>query len=81
MAGMKRMGRCLNNGRCELANSAAPIPLDPGAPFKCPDCRSELVLHLGKARKQGSAESTRLVLKVLVLPALVLLVGVGINFL
>ena len=79
MSGMKRMGRCLNNGRCDMADSALPIPLDFDAAFVCPDCRSELVPHLGKARK-SSASETRMILKVLAIPVVALIVGLAINF-
>lgn len=74
------MGRCLNNGRCGLADTGAPIALDPGANFTCPDCRSELIPHDGRAKSPASAATTRMILKVLAVPTLVLLVGVGINF-
>lgn len=80
MSGLKKMGRCLNNGRCELADSGAPIALDPAAKFSCPDCRSELIPHTGRAKAPTSAASTRAVLKLLAAPMLVLLIGIGINF-
>lgn len=39
----QRFGRCLNQGRCELADTNAHIPIAAGAEMSCPKCQSEMV--------------------------------------
>lgn len=41
----QRFGRCLNEGRCELADSNAHIPLAPDAPLTCPKCQMPIVVR------------------------------------
>jgi phosphate transport system substrate-binding protein len=39
----QRFGRCLNLGRCELADTDAHIPITAGMDMTCPQCQSDIV--------------------------------------
>jgi phosphate transport system substrate-binding protein len=82
MIGAQRLGRCLNTGRCGLAGERGPIPIEPGAPFTCPECRNELIAFEGRRRKVEAGKKLRRVPKMLLLPALLLtlLVIIGIRY-
>jgi phosphate transport system substrate-binding protein len=82
MIGPQRLGRCLNAGRCGLAGERGPIPIAADAPFTCPECRSELIPHEGRAKKVEPGKKLPKVPKMLLLPALLLalLVIIGIRY-
>jgi predicted Zn-ribbon and HTH transcriptional regulator len=51
MFGPERLGRCLNVGRCGLAGQRGPIPIAADVPFRCPECKSELIAFEGRMKK------------------------------
>ncbi len=42
--------RCQNYGSCAHADDSTPIPLEPGSPFRCPDCGWEEVVRQSKTK-------------------------------
>jgi outer membrane protein OmpA-like peptidoglycan-associated protein len=82
MFGPDRLGRCLNSGRCGLAGQRGPIPIAAEAPFRCPECKSELIPFEGRATKVEPGKKLRPLPRTLLLPALLLmlLVVIGIRY-
>lgn len=69
----KRLGRCLNTGKCGLAGERGPIPIAADAPFKCPECQSDLIPHEGRPQKTEAGKKPPRVPRLVWLSALLLL--------
>ncbi len=82
MFGPERLGRCLNTGRCGLAGQRGPIPVAADAPFRCPECKSELIPFEGRMKKVEAGKKLRPLPRTLLLAALLLmlLVVIGIRY-
>lgn len=54
-----RFGRCLNEGRCDLADSNARIPLAPEAELTCPSCHMPVVVRAPAGKPLVETEEPR----------------------
>lgn len=82
MIGEMRLGRCINRGRCGLANQGDAIPVDPDARFICPECKAELIASVPRQKKvePGEKKKNRPTLLLASAVLLTILIGVGIWF-
>ena len=79
MIGSVALGRCLNRGRCGLADAGTAIPVTGDAPFVCPECGSKLLPHEGVPKRVKPDQPKRKFPWLIVIPAVILVLAIGIG--